>query len=277
MHCDISKSDVRGMVLVAVSGSADILSASDLISNRRVKAMIVRNWMESPSRVTHGYMIERVILTKEDPESPGKEGAVMTHIDSFSRAYIESLCKSVETVHDDIQEVFYIVSGEGVFVAGDKSKDVSEGDGIIIPPGVTHSLQNTQNEPLEFLILVESVEEGMETGKEAVFRNYRESSLGQGHWNHLVHSIFSASDGLVKLNSVLIVGIEPMQTADTHGHKPETDEVWYMVKGNGLHVVNQEVYRQKPGDAAPVAPSTGHSLINDTEKPLQTFYFAHHE
>lgn len=239
--------------------------------------MIVRNWIKCPSRVTHGYMIERVILTKKDPADPGKEGAVMTHIDSFSRAYLESRCSSVSTAHNDIQEVFYIVSGEGFFTAGNKDRFVREGDCAIIPPGVSHSLKNNSEEPLEFLILVESVPEGVETLKEAIFKNYRESPIGKGHWNHLVHTLFGKDSGLVKLNSVLVVSMEPMQVADTHGHNVQTDEIWYMLKGNGLHVVNQEVWRQKPGDAIPVAPSTGHCLINDTDKPLQIFYFAHHE
>lgn len=239
--------------------------------------MIVRNWMDCPSRVTHGYMIERVILTKVDTENPGDEGAVMKHIDSFSRAYLESQCESVPTTHDDIQEIFYIVSGEGIFKAGDVEQNVREGDGIIVPPGITHSLKNELDEPLELLILVESVEEGVETLKQAVFRNYRESPITRGHWNHIVHRIFGEDDGLVKLHAVLVVRMEPMQVADTHGHNAETDENWYMLRGSGLHVVNREVCRQKPGDVVPVAPSTGHCLINDTDKPLQTFYFAHYE
>ena len=204
--------------------------------------MIVRNWMDCPSRITHGYMIERVILTKQDPENPGKEGAVMTHIDSFSRAYLESYCKSAPTTHDDIQEVFYIVSGEGVLKAGDEARRVSEGDAILVPPGISHSLKNELDKPLEFLILVESVEEGAETLKEAMFKNYRESPIGQGHWNHLVHRLFVKDAGLVKLHSVLIVRMEAMQVADTHGHNPETDEVWYMLKGSGLHVVERWTY-----------------------------------
>lgn len=239
--------------------------------------MIVRNWKQCPSSVSHGYMIQREILTKKDPENPDKEGAVMKHIDSFSRAYLESFCASEPTTHNDIQEIFYIVSGKGTFIADDKERSVREGDGIIVPPGVTHSLINELDEPLELLILVESVPEGTEVRKEALFRNYRDSSIGQGHWNHLVHTLFGKNDGLVKLNSVLIVGIEPMQTADTHGHNAVTDEIWYMLKGSGIHVMNREVCRQKPGDVVPVAPSTGHSLINDTDEPLQTFYFAHHE
>jgi len=239
--------------------------------------MIVRNWISCPSKITHGYMIERVIFTKVDAQSSGEEGTVMTHIDSFSRAYLESLCASTPTTHDDIQEVLYIVGGSGVFKAGDEERSVREGDGIIVPPGITHCLKNNLDEPLEFLILVESVREGVETGRKAVFRNYRESAITRGHWNHLVHSVFGKDDGLVKIHSVLIVRMEPMQVADTHGHNAETDEIWYMLRGNGLHVVNREVCRQRPGDAIPVAPSTGHCLINDTNEPLQVFYFAHYE
>jgi len=222
-------------------------------------------------------MIERVILTKTDPEDPGKEGAILTHIDSFSRAYLEPRCESSPTMHNDIQEVFYIVDGQGTFAAGSVERDVRDGDGIIVPPGIEHSLKNKLDKPLEFLVVVESVEEGTETKKDAVFRNYRESSLSQGHWNHLVHRIFRQEDGLAKLHSVLIVRMEPMQVADTHGHNAQTDELWYMLSGNGLHVVNREVCRQNPGDVVPVAPSTGHSLINDTDEPLQMFYFAHYE
>jgi len=234
--------------------------------------MIVRNWMDSPSRVTHGYMIERVIFTKKDPEDPGKEGAVMAHIDSFSRAYLESLCESVPTTHDDIQEIFYTVSGKGVFKAGNEEISIREGDGIVVPPGITHSVKNELEEPLEFIILVLSMPEGAEVRKEVLIRNYRETSLGKGHWNHLAHPVFGTNDRL-RIHTFLMVGMEPMQTADTHGHEPGTgDEIWYMLKGSGLHVVNQEVCRQRPGDAVQVVPSTGHSLINDTDKPLQMLY-----
>jgi len=239
--------------------------------------MIIRNWKECPTSIANGYIIQRTIFTKKDPNDPCKEGAIMKHIDSFSRAYLEPLCETIPVSHSDVQEIFYIVSGKGILTAGDKDRNVREGDGIIIPPKITYSLKNILEEPLEFLILVESVLEGTEVRKEVLVRNYRESSIGQGHWNHLVHQVFGKSDGLVKIHSVLIVRIEPMQTADTHGHNAETDEIWYMLKGSGLHVVNREVCRQKPGDAVPVAPSTGHSLINDTDEPLQTFYFAHYE
>ena len=70
---------------------------------------------------------------------------------------------------------------------------------------------------------------------------------------------------------------DAVQIPDTHGHADDMDEVWYMLEGNGIHVVSQNVYRQVPGDAVSVAPSNPrHTLINDTEEPLKTFHFAHY-
>lgn len=77
------------------------------------------------------------------------------------------------------------------------------------------------------------------------------------------------------MHNNLVVRIEAMQTPDMHGHEDDMDEVWYMLEGSGIHVVGQNVYRQRPGDAVCVTPSNpGHSLINDTEEPLKVFYFA---
>ena len=241
--------------------------------------MIVRNWMNCPSSFSHGNIIVRTILTKEDPQAPGKEGAVLRHIESFSRTYLEPLVSSVPTAHENIQEVFYIVSGKGTVEVGDIKRGVREGDGILVPPGLTHSFVNEQeDEPLEMLILVEKAPEGAEVRKDPLIRNYRENPLGQGHWTHLVHPLFVRNDGLTMLHNVLIVRIEAMQTPDQHGHGENTDEIWYMLKGSGVHVMGRDVCVQKPGDAVACYPSAlVHSLINHTEEPLQIFYFAHYE
>ena len=174
---------------------------------------------------------------------------------------------------------FISLTGAGTFEAGDLKQQVTEGDAILVPPGLTHVLSNSENTPLEFLILEEVLSDGIEAPrKDALIRNYRERPLGQGHWTHLVHPIFGPDDGLVTLHSVLMVRIEAMQTPDTHGHGPDMDEVWYMLEGNGIHVVSRNVYRQMPGDAVSVASSNpGHSLINDTDEPLKTFYFARYD
>ena len=71
-------------------------------------------------------------------------------------------------------------------------QQVGEGDAILVPPGLIHVLENPDGTPLEFLMLEEVISEDVEVSrKDALIRNYRERPLGQGHWTHLVHPIFS--------------------------------------------------------------------------------------
>lgn len=225
--------------------------------------MQIRHWLQCPLTLTHGNIIKREIFSKKTPDTSANEGATLDHIDSFSRCYLESRIASVPATFENRQLIFYIVDGKGVFEVGDMEREVQEGDGIIVPPGLSHTLTNQLDVPLEFLILEEIISEEMElVRQEAIVRNYRETPLNQGHWTHLVHPLFGVDDGLIKTHAILVVRIEAMQTPDTHGHDSNIDEVWYMLKGNGIHIVSQNVYRQRPGDAVSVAPSNpGHSLI----------------
>ena len=102
--------------------------------------MQMRNWLQCPSSLTHGNIIKRGIFSKKDPGNLDKDGAILNHIDSFSRCYLKPRIASIPTAFDDRQLVFYIVHGEGVFEAGDLKREVSEGDSMIVPPGLTHVL-----------------------------------------------------------------------------------------------------------------------------------------
>ena len=94
-----------------------------------------RHWLDCPSSLTHGNMIQRVIFTREDPKNPGVEGAVMRNIESFARAYLEPGVSSVAHVNEGIQETFFVVDGDGILVADDAEHPIREGNGIYVPPG----------------------------------------------------------------------------------------------------------------------------------------------
>lgn len=236
-----------------------------------------RHWMECPSTLTHGSIIQRVIFTKKDSENPCKDGAVMNHIDSFARGYLEAGVSSTPHINEGIQEMFFVAGGSGRLVAGADNLAIKDGDGILMPVGIEHTFINDGNEPLELLILVETVPPGFTPLTKPLIKNYRDSPLSQGHWTHLVHGLIYKTEGFAVINNTIIVQIEAMQTADNHGHPDTMDEIWYMWKGTGVHVVSKEVCIQTPGTAVSVAPSDpGHSLINHTTEPLQVFYFAHY-
>ena len=153
--------------------------------------MYMRHWLQSPSSLTHGNIIKREIFSKRTEDSTDEEGAILRYVDSFSRCYLEPKIASVPTAFDDRQLIFFIVDGAGVFEAGDLKQQVGEGDAILVPPGLTHVLENPNGAPLEFLILEEVLPDGTEAPRtNALIRNYRERPLGQGHWTHLVQSDF---------------------------------------------------------------------------------------
>ena len=69
-----------------------------------------------------------------------------------------------------------------------------------------------------------------------------------GHWQQTVHGVFEGSstdlihdraNSLVQRHAILIVRIEAMQTCDNHELKADKDDVWYMLKGEGVHVVGR--------------------------------------
>ena len=72
---------------------------------------------------------------------------------------------------------------------------------------------------------------------------------------------------MVQRHAILIVRVEPMQTCDNHDLKADKDDVWYMSKGEGVHLVGEELIVQTPGMAIQVAPP-GYSLISLAEEPL---------
>lgn len=244
-----------------------------------------RHWLDCPSSLTHGNMIQRVIFTREYPENPHKEGAIMHVIESFARAYLEPSVSSVPHINEGFQETFFVIDGSGTLISDGQERSIRDGDGVYVPPGVEHTFVNDGDIPLEFLIVVETIPDGAEVeSRTANIKNYRESPLGMGHWKHIVHDVFSGSpyelihdrkNRMVQRHAILVVLMDPMQTSDNHGHITDKDEIWYMLKGEGVHVVGDEMVIHKPGMAIQVAPcDPGHSLINHTEEPLMAFYIA---
>ena len=55
--------------------------------------------------------------------------------------------------HPDAEELYYLISGQGVMHIGEERRDAATGDVIYIPPEKVHFLQNSSAEPIRFLTL----------------------------------------------------------------------------------------------------------------------------
>jgi mannose-6-phosphate isomerase-like protein (cupin superfamily) len=50
--------------------------------------------------------------------------------------------------HEDMEEVYYVVSGTGTMVVGDDEYEIHQGDALYVPPGAFHTTKQTGNMPL---------------------------------------------------------------------------------------------------------------------------------
>ena len=53
--------------------------------------------------------------------------------------------------HPRTEEIYCILRGIGRMTVGTESREVGPGDGILIPPGARHAIENVGQEPLVFL------------------------------------------------------------------------------------------------------------------------------
>ena len=53
--------------------------------------------------------------------------------------------------HVKTEEIYYVLSGEGLMRVGEETRPVGPGDAIAIPPGAPHQITNTGSGVLKFL------------------------------------------------------------------------------------------------------------------------------
>jgi mannose-6-phosphate isomerase-like protein (cupin superfamily) len=70
---------------------------------------------------------------------------------SLAEATLPPGARTQPHVHPRTEEIYYILRGAGRMALGVEQREVGPGDGILIPPGTRHTIQNVGQEPLTFL------------------------------------------------------------------------------------------------------------------------------
>jgi mannose-6-phosphate isomerase-like protein (cupin superfamily) len=98
--------------------------------------MIVRNVHDKEvletTYLAHGGAVAQMILDRR----------TLQEIGFLAIARLES-GKTIEAHVDPMEEIYFILSGEGDMSVGEDTQRVKPGDAIWIPPGFRHSLTNT--------------------------------------------------------------------------------------------------------------------------------------
>jgi quercetin dioxygenase-like cupin family protein len=112
--------------------------------------MIVRN-INHPEVVQTGYIAHGGAAACMLLDSRVLEGLLF-----FAHAVLKP-GREIEAHVDPYEEVYYLLSGRGVMTVGDERQEVTAGDAIWLPRGVSHSLTNDGDEDCVILVAAAAI------------------------------------------------------------------------------------------------------------------------
>lgn len=241
------------------------------------------DWHTLPSRIVHGAIEERDILTRGDAMNPAKKSAVLRFINSYAYATLAPHAATKTEQLNGQQEIYFVQTGRGTAHAGSQSVDLYRNMVVLIPAGLNFGIENTGDQPMTMYVINEPTPPGFRPNTSMLARdeNQLPISSSNGMWAHIVKTLFVSSDGLGTLQAVLTVTLDPLTIGKPHPvpgeDTDEIEEVWTALDGTSLAMVGNQLRRQPPGMAYLHIPDnkTPHTNINSSEDSQDKFlYFA---
>lgn len=79
--------------------------------------------------------------------NPDKEGCESRRL-TLGHTTIYPTGTTTGHTHDDMEEVYYVVTGKGFMVVGEDEYEIEQGDALYVPPGAFHTTKQAGNLPL---------------------------------------------------------------------------------------------------------------------------------
>jgi mannose-6-phosphate isomerase-like protein (cupin superfamily) len=268
---------------------ADVRYPEKLNDSDRDADMFFSDWRESLPRVECGSLVLRDILTHGSTMNPPRRGAVLEIANFLAHGDLAPGASTERTTFQGVQQVFYIIRGQGEVATADKHSELHRDIAFFIPEGVPFTIHNTGAEPLEMYVIEDPVPAGFHPIADMLVTDERTVPLrtplvpspytlpgASGHWAHIVRDLFNKRDGLATVGDVITVEINPMSMGEPHPHQPRHEEIWLAMDGDSLAFYGSQLRVQHPGTAYMLRPDGNlvHSNINTSDKPIKFLWFS---
>jgi mannose-6-phosphate isomerase-like protein (cupin superfamily) len=238
------------------------------------------DWHSATPHTIRGSLQVRDIFTRGDAKAPTQKGAVLRYVNSYTYATLASNASTKSTRLDGQQEVYFVESGRGTVTAGGQTSELFRNIAILVPANLEFTIKNTGDQPLNMYLINEPVPSGFRPNSTILVRDENKLPItsSDGHWAHIVKTVFVTSDGLATLESVLTVALDPLTIGRPHVvDHDDIEEVWTALEGTSIAFVGNQLRKQTPGMAFYHIPDnkTPHTNLNQNEDSQVRFlYFA---
>ena len=233
--------------------------------------MFIGDWHDSEPRRKFGSLEVRDILTRcdGDPLRPEKKGAVLTDINAVSYGVLEANTATLPSSLDGVQLILYVDSGEGTIATNASTARLSEGIGVLMPPGIEFTMKNTGNSELAMYIIEEPIPDYFIPKQRMIVKNEYDNPISTNirRVNDSRKWLFDRYDGLSTLVGLNPIMWEPRSYYPPHVHREGEEEIWIEVRGEVLVQLGNKRRMFPAGSAYKVPPDrkTPHTNINTSE------------
>ncbi len=239
----------------------------------------IAHWSESTQRTMFGSLMVRDIFTPlagNDPIRPERDGAVLEQFSTLAHAILHPHMTTQPSTLAGEQLVFYVDNGTGRLKAGSRTVDLRGRVGVLVPPGIEFSIENTGDAPLELYLIGEPIPDGFSPAKEIVVKDGNTLPIAgtTGHWAHIDTPLFLRGDGFVSVAGMNEVQYTPMTIGQPHSHGTNIEEIWFVVRGDFTLMLGKELRHLTPGSAFKVPPTgkTPHANMNPGNETIKLFW-----
>jgi quercetin dioxygenase-like cupin family protein len=231
--------------------------------------MLKRNWRDQTPHVGHESAVVWMLMTADYDESWRGEPSVLKAIEALAKQSIQGRKQSDYHAHEDMEQLFYVLSGAGIMRIDDVEHEVREGEVIYLPPTVKHQFINNTEDWAQFLIISCMVNDT--NPSEAVIRNWRDQRPLIGHDNASIWAVYRSrgtqtSHGEVACMRTLTGftkhAMQGRKHSDYHVHE-DMEQIYYMLKGQVTLRHNDEKHTLVEGDIVQLLPGDWHQVINE--------------
>ena len=233
------------------------------IENREKMHTVVEgavNWTQRLSPLTGG-----------DPLFPEEKGAVLVNIKGVAHATIDPGRTTDRVTLSDEQRIYYFYQGNGTATCNGKTSVLRDGIGLLVPPGLEFSIENTGTIALAMYIIQEPIPAGFTPNTEMLVRDEYTLAFRPkgGHWWHLgTEQLFGSDDGLAVLTGCRPVKFDAMTMSQPHSHNQNAEECWFSVRGTSNQaLLGKKLFDFSPGTIYKIPPDaiSAHANINTSE------------
>ena len=222
------------------------------------------NWRDVQPNIAHLSAVHWGGLRDRDGDDDPDPRHRLERLQGFARHALQGRKNSDYHKHQNLEQVYYVLSGSG-YVLFDKERfPVQEGDAVYLPSGIHHQMFNDASEDwLEHHVISQRI--AANSGEFAI-RNWRDvPAMGDGagavRW-HQLGPVGEEGVGFTQgLHCIDREAIQPRgQTVEQCCE--ELEQVYYVLENSGILEADGDAQEIREGDMIHLPPGTRYAIRN---------------